>query len=238
MDVTIDFSFGRELDTLHNGNAEFLEAFDRIRHTQSLIERAGPFNFLISRRQFRNDLRIIERIIEPSIQEALALPQETLEKLDTRDSTSTFVQQCATISRDRQFLRDEMMGIIIAGRDTTAMTLAWCFYELARHPAVVADLRRLIEKTVGLDREPTLEELKNMKLLSNILNETLRLYPVTPFNVRASLRDTTLPRGGGPDGNSPIGLLAGTTVYYSTHLLRKAPLTFPTPHAPYSKEDS
>lgn len=30
----------------------------------------------------------------------------------------------------------------------------------------------------------------------------LRLYPLIPFNGRTAQKDTTLPRGGGPDGLS------------------------------------
>ena len=48
------------------------------------------------------------------------------------------------------------------------------------------------------------------------MNETLRLYPVVPFNVRLALCDTTLPHGGGPDGLSPIGVLKDTPIGYST----------------------
>jgi cytochrome P450 len=52
------------------------------------------------------------------------------------------------------------------------------------------------------------------------MNETLRLYPVVPYNSRAALRDTTLPHGGGPDGNSPIAILKDTVVNYSTLALQ------------------
>jgi hypothetical protein len=53
------------------------------------------------------------------------------------------------------------------------------------------------------------------------MNETLRLYPVVPFNVRMSLHDTTLPRGGGPDGMSPIGVLKDTPIGYSSLILQR-----------------
>ena len=53
------------------------------------------------------------------------------------------------------------------------------------------------------------------------MNETLRLYPVVPFNVRLALKDTTLPHGGGPDGLSPIGILKDTPIGYSTLVMQR-----------------
>jgi len=55
------------------------------------------------------------------------------------------------------------------------------------------------------------------------MNETLRLYPVVPFNVRLALKDTTLPRGGGPDGLSPVGILKDTPIGYSTLVMQRRP---------------
>src|ERR1700712_195663 len=72
------------------------------------------------------------------------------------------------------------------------------------------------------------------------MHETLRLYPVVPFNVRLALKDTTLPIGGGPDGLSPIGILKDTPIGYSTLVMqRRAALTPSTPtlsHLDYSPE--
>lgn len=204
-------------------NDEFFDAFERIRRTQSLIERLGPLNFLIPRSQFRRDLDEIDHFMRPTIDHAISMSQAELEDLDKADREWTFVHACAAISRDSKFLRDELMTVLIAGRDTVSNTMTFVFYELARNPRVLADLRREIEQTVGIQasaRKPTYEDLKRMKFLSNILSETLRLYPNAPFNIRSALKDTSLPRGGGMDGKDPIGLAGGTQVVYSTHLLR------------------
>lgn len=69
--------------------------------------------------------------------------------------------------------------MLLAGRDTTAVTLSWLFYELSKNPQVVQKLRKEILERVGLQREPTYDDLKSMRYLNHTLNETLRLYPVS-----------------------------------------------------------
>lgn len=49
----------------------------------------------------------------------------------------------------------------------------------------------------------------------------LRLYPPVPLNARTSVKDTTIPVGGGPDGLSPIFIPKGTTVSYSVWAMHR-----------------
>lgn len=81
-------------------------------------------------------------------------------------------------------IRDQLVAVLLAGRDTTAATLSWTFYELAQHPEIVQKLRREIIDSVGPTRPPTYDDLKSMKYLQHVMNETLRLYPAVPFNVK------------------------------------------------------
>ena len=85
----------------------------------------------------------------------------------------------ASYTRDRDVLRDQIVAVLLAGRDTTAVTLSWLFYELSRHPQIVQKLRAEIMNFVGVDRHPTYSDLKSMRYLAHTLNETLRLYPVS-----------------------------------------------------------
>ena len=68
-----------------------------------------------------------------------------------------------------------------------------------------------------------------MKYLNHVINEILRLYPVVPFNVRLALHDTTLPRGGGHDGLSPIGVLKDSPIAYSALSMQRRQDLMPPP---------
>jgi cytochrome P450 len=53
------------------------------------------------------------------------------------------------------------------------------------------------------------------------MSEVLRLHPIVPENSRRAVRDTTLPRGGGPDGTSPIYVRKGSEVGYNVHIMHR-----------------
>src|SRR5271168_1219862 len=170
---------------------------------------------LIPKKSYYEDIRKINDFIEPYITEALQCsPAELERKLSKTDS---FLHALARYSRDRKLIRDQLVAILLAGRDTTASSLSWAFLELARNPGAVEKMRAEIIEHLGPNgRKPTYEDIKDMEYLTAVINETLRLYPVVPFNVRTSLVDTTLPRGGGSDGLEPVGIKAETPVGYST----------------------
>lgn len=123
------------------------------------------------------------------------------------DQSEKFILLDALVqeTQDPTVLRDQTLSILLAGRDTTASLLSWVFYNLARHPQVLARLHEEATATFGNGEEITFTSLKSMKYMRHVINETLRLYPVVPFNLRRCIRDTVLPVGGGPDGQMSIG---------------------------------
>ena len=178
LDVATDFLLGTSVGSLVDGQTEFAEAFAEVQHMQAVIMRSGPFEPLLSRKSYRRSLGVLNRFIDRYIHKALELPPEQLESIAKSSEGYTFLHELANYTRDRKVLRDELVAVLLAGRDTTANTLSWLFYELSKHPDVVEKLSKEILNIVGWDREPTYADLKSMRYLQHTLNETLRLYPV------------------------------------------------------------
>jgi cytochrome P450 len=230
LDAATHFLLGRSVGSLENGDQEFAIAFGEAQRVQNIITRAGPLNIFVPRKSFYKSIKVINEFVNPYIEETLHFTPEELATKTKTEEGYTFLHALASFTRDRTILRDQLVAVLLAGRDTTASTLSWTFYEMARHPDVFKKLREEIIQTVGLEQAPTYSDLKNMKYLQNVMAETLRLYPVVPFNVRLALKDTTLPTGGGPDGLSPIGVLKDTPIGYSTLVMQRRPdLTPPSP---------
>ncbi|KAJ2904807.1 hypothetical protein MKZ38_007163 [Zalerion maritima] len=227
LDVATDFLLGKDVESMCSLRQPFADAFNEVQAIQNNIARVGPFNWLIPRGRYKACLKIINEFLNQYIERALRLSPEELASKTKGDRGYTFLHALASHTRDRTVLRDQLVAVLLAGRDTTAATLSWAIYELARHPEAVNKLRQEILHTVGPTQTPTYAHLKSMKYLQNIMNETLRLYPVVPFNVRGVVHDTTLPRGGGPDGSEPIAVLKGTSISYSTLAMQRRPDLYP-----------
>jgi cytochrome P450 len=231
LDAATHFLFGQSTNSLDVDTHEFAAAFDEVQRMQGLLARAGPIQMLLSKRSFRAGLKKMDQFIEPYITQALALSQSELEEKLTK--SDTFIHALARFTRDRKVIRDQLVAVLLAGRDTTASSLSWVFLELGRNPDVVAKLREEIKRQVGEgDKKPTYHDIKDMKYLTYIINETLRLYPVVPFNVRHALTDTTLPHGSGVDGHQPVAVQKDTGVGYSTLLMQRRRDLYP----PVSKD--
>jgi cytochrome P450 len=122
-------------------------------------------NPFVPRKSFYKGIKVINEFVTPYIEQALRLSPEELATKTKSEEGYTFLHALASFTRDRKVLRDQLVAVLLAGRDTTASTLSWTFYELARYPQVVKKLREEIIEHVGLERPPTYSDLKNMKYL-------------------------------------------------------------------------
>ncbi|KAI0161147.1 cytochrome P450 monooxygenase CYP539B5 [Hypoxylon sp. FL1284] len=224
LDVTTSFLLGANVDSLSNPQSEFARAFNDVQRIQMMLTTIGPFEALAPRRRYNQGIKVIDQFMMPYIEQALALPEEELEKLSNSDKHFTFLHSIARYTRNRQVLRDQIIAVLLAGRDTTAATLSWTFYELCRYPDKLARLRAEVIGAVGRTRTPTYADLKDMAYLRHTLSETLRLYPAVPYNLRSALEDTTLET---TPGSPPISVVKGDIVIYSTLAMQRRADLYP-----------
>ncbi|SPQ24010.1 fbf34475-3db6-48c3-9aad-f820b4ecf11d [Thermothielavioides terrestris] len=136
------------------------------------------------------------------------------------------LHELAKMTQDPVELRSQTLNVLIAGRDTTAALLGWAFYLLARHPRVWNKLRRDVLEKFGHNPPRgfgTKEFRVLLPYLHAVINETLRVAPVVPLNERVALRDTILPRGGGPNRDRPIFVPKGTQILIPTYAMAQRP---------------
>jgi cytochrome P450 len=83
-------------------------------------------------------------------------------------------------------LRDNLLTFIVAGHETTALTLSWALYLCAFDPVVQAAAREEAQGVLG-DRAATVADLPALPLVRRIVDETLRLYPPAAFLSRTAM---------------------------------------------------
>lgn len=91
------------------------------------------------------------------------------------------------LSKER-FLIDNCKNIYFAGSETTAITASWTLMLLAAHPDWQARVRSEVLETCK-GSLPDADALRNMKMLTMTIQETLRLYPPATFVIRQALED-------------------------------------------------
>lgn len=88
--------------------------------------------------------------------------------LETRDENGAGLSDKA--------VRDEMVTMLFAGNETTAVMLGWTMHCLALHSEVDAKVREEITSTLA-GRAPSLEELPQLPYLKMTLHEVMRMFP-------------------------------------------------------------
>ncbi|KAL8914793.1 MAG: hypothetical protein Q9171_000629 [Xanthocarpia ochracea] len=220
LDIASEFLFGTSTYTLlvekrRPEDEKFVEAFT---YVQNMIEgKSGFLSLFLPDRRFKKDYWV-DTLIERSL-------ASTSEKANHPPGRYVLLHELVAVTPDKVRIRTELLNILLAGRDTTAALLSDVWWTISREPQVWTRLQkevRALENPLG-DERPIFEELKNMKYLRAVLNESLRLHPVVPANSRQAVTDTRLPLGGGVDGKSPVFVPKGTIVAYCIYAMHRRP---------------
>ncbi|KAI1453317.1 putative N-alkane-inducible cytochrome P450 [Annulohypoxylon moriforme] len=217
LDSATDFLLGTSVSSQTSAPGSparnFLDAFDyaeEILQKRSELER---FAWLLRDKKFDKACVTIKEFMNGFIQQAL--------RGDTKGHRYNLLAEIAGSVRDQDVIRSELLGVLLAARDSTASMLSSAFYEMSRNQDIWNKLMVEVESLEG--RMPDYESLKEMKYLRAVLNETLRLWPPLPRNVRYAKKDTWLPRGGGPDKTAPVFVAKGTPVFYCVWAMHRLP---------------
>jgi cytochrome P450 len=232
LDAATEFLFGESVESqavtvmgqadLQSQN-HFESAFESSSLGVGLRMRLGSFYWMLNYHLgWRRACNVCKDYATRFVDDALKLRAEG-EKVEDGTVKGIFLRQLAEFTQDRTVLRDQLMQLLFAGRDTTATLICFALLCLARNPDAWQKMRAEVLDHFGSDNssEMSFETLKSCAYLQHVLQETLRLYPPIPINMRQALRDTVLPTGGGPDGNQPIAIAKGTGVTFSVYVMHR-----------------
>jgi cytochrome P450 len=219
MDTTTALLFGRSIYSLRAArdqdteNKKFDESFNLAQEGLAKRFRLAPFHWVYSPPAFRKACRNVHAFVERYIDERASKCSD-----DAEDTSSWFIDQVTNESESKVEVRDQLINILLAGRDTTACCLSWTFRLLVRHPDTMQRLRQEITSVMDGFSDPTREQIRRMPFLACVVKESLRLYPPVPLNNREAIKTTMMPTGGGPEGTSPMLIRKGELVVFSQYV--------------------
>lgn len=180
IDTATEFLFGRSSLTLDEGKglpskkvgAEFADAFNRTQRTIAGFFALGRLAFLIPKTQFRKDRKVVHEFVDQYIQDTLSIRYREGQKGSNESPRRGCYQFFDRFSRqncDYDVLRNGLLHLLLAGRDSTASLLTNLWFVLARHPHVWRKLQEEVKTFDGA--KPNRESLKQLKYLRHCINE-------------------------------------------------------------------
>ncbi|MEU7138387.1 cytochrome P450 [Nocardia sp. NPDC046473] len=93
----------------------------------------------------------------------------------------------------RTVVRDQVLTFLIAGNETSAGTLTFALHALGDRPDIVERVRQEVDTVAGGDPTTlTYEQVQKLQYLRQVVDETLRLWPVAGGYFRRPKQDTHL----------------------------------------------
>jgi cytochrome P450 len=121
-------------------------------------------------------------------------------------------------------IRDELITLLIAGHETVASALTWCWMLLSQHPTVRERMEAEVDEVVGNGRLPTPADLENLPFTRRVFAEALRLYPPAWLITRRAIADDPVPTA---EGEHTIA--AGSLLILSPYVAHRHPEFWPNP---------
>lgn len=164
--------FGYSTNILSDPSSEaldFTRSFDHALLSAAQRARLGWIVLLMPDKKLNEAAATCRRFIDRYVKEALASGRE-------KERPYVFMNEMFASGASQEYVRDQLLAMILGGRDTSASTMSSLFWILARRPDVV---EKLTAEIAGLDgRKPTWEELKELKYLNMVLKEGMsRITP-------------------------------------------------------------
>nr|XP_005893783.1 PREDICTED: cholesterol 24-hydroxylase [Bos mutus] len=222
MDILAKAAFGMETSMLLGAQKPLsrkvkliLEGISASRNTLAKVP-----GIMACLRQTRESVRFLRQVGKEWVQRR----REALQRgEDVPADILTQILKAEEGAQDDEILLDNFVTFFIAGHETSANHLAFTVMELSRQPEILARLQAEVDEVIGSKRHLDCEDLGRLQYLSQVLKESLRLYPPAWGTFRL-LEEETLIDGVRVPGNTP--LLFSTYVMGRMDTYFEDPLTF------------
>ncbi|KAM6256090.1 cholesterol 24-hydroxylase [Spheniscus humboldti] len=225
MDIIAKVAFGLELNALSDDQTPFPHAVTVV--LEGMTKMRVPFmRYMPGKQKLVKEVKESVRLLRRVGKECIDQRREAIQngKEATLDILTQILKGDALEeTRDDENILDNFITFFVAGHETTANQLSFTVMALAQHPEILERLQAEVDEVLGAKRDIDYEDLGKLTYLSQVLKESLRLYPPLPGTVRWMEKEHVI------DG---VRIPANTTLVFSTYIMGrmeryfKDPLTF------------
>uniref|UniRef100_A0A8C7FMY8 Cholesterol 24-hydroxylase n=1 Tax=Oncorhynchus kisutch TaxID=8019 RepID=A0A8C7FMY8_ONCKI len=220
LDIITKVAFGVDLDLLKESDTPFPKAIEMCLKGMVHYVRDSTFQLYPKNKKFINEVKESVQLLRSTgrrwinerkmaIQNGEDVPKDILTQIlktaeiTNRSGTSLF-----------------SFVFLLKGQETTANQLAFAVMELGRLPEILANAKQEVDDVIGVKQEISFDDLGKMTYLSQVLKETLRLYPTAPGTSRFIPNDITI---------NGIPIPAGVTCFFNSYVCGRLDKFFEEP---------
>uniref|UniRef100_A0AAZ3R3J8 Uncharacterized protein n=1 Tax=Oncorhynchus tshawytscha TaxID=74940 RepID=A0AAZ3R3J8_ONCTS len=199
LDIITKVAFGVDLDLLKESDTPFPKAIEM---SSVLACKYGGISYFPNLIRWINERKM-------AIQNGEDVPKDILTQiLKTAEENKD--------NEDEELMLDNFVTLFVAGQETTANQLAFAVMELGRLPEILQE----VDDVIGVKQEISFDDLGKLTYLSQVLKETLRLYPTAPGTSRFIPNDITI---------NGIPIPAGVTCFFNSYVCGRLDKFFEEP---------
>ncbi|KAK7153476.1 hypothetical protein R3I93_011403 [Phoxinus phoxinus] len=137
------------------------------------------------RRVYQN-FKIINEEFFAYVKDKVVQHRDTYDPDVTRDMSDAIIgviEHGKDSVLSKEFVEATVTDLIGAGQDTMSTIMQWIVLLLVKHPSIQSKLQEQIDKVVGRDRLPSIEDRSNLAYLDAFIYETMRFTSFVPVTI-------------------------------------------------------
>uniref|UniRef100_A0A6P3YSE0 cytochrome P450 81E8-like n=1 Tax=Ziziphus jujuba TaxID=326968 RepID=A0A6P3YSE0_ZIZJJ len=109
------------------------------------------------------------------------------EHRNSKESRNTMIDHLLSLQQSQpeyytdKIIKGLMLVLLLAGTDTSSVTLEWALSNLLNHPHTLTKAKIELDEQIGQQRLLGEPDVSKLPYLRSIISETLRLYPAAPL---------------------------------------------------------
>ncbi|XP_020604870.1 cytochrome P450 4F5-like [Orbicella faveolata] len=223
LDVIGRCAFGYHFNTVLSGETEISSAFSAVikgvGFGRVMRKKLIPLYDYLPLAENKRAKKALE-ITDGTVLEVIKAKREKREEgivSSKRDLLSLLMDQHdeeTGATMDDELLRAQVFTFMLAGHETTSVSMMWTLYELARHPDIAKQVQQEIQSVMKDSSEMTWAKLAELKFLGNVIKESLRFHSPATMAVRTAKENDVIGGYEIPKGTSVV--LGIDAVHHST----------------------